>query len=49
MKQNEDVPQYIIETLAKMILPEIQQFYESCEGKAFFEEYKAEKYNRDEH
>lgn len=44
MKQNEDVPQYIIEALAKMILPEIQQFYESCEGKAFFE-----KYNRDEH
>ena len=38
----EEIPQYVIEGLARMILPEIRKFYESEEGKKFFEKCKAE-------
>ena len=38
----EEIPQYVIEGLARMILPELRKFYESEEGKEFFEKYKAE-------
>ena len=38
----EEIPQYVIEGFARMILPEIRKFYESEEGKEFFEKCKAE-------
>lgn len=33
-KTNE-IPQYVIDGLARMLLPEIQEFYESPEGREF--------------
>lgn len=39
----EEIPQYIIDGIARMLLPEIQKFYESDEGKAELEKWKAEK------
>lgn len=33
--ENNKIPKYVIEKLARMILPEIQKFYESDKGKAF--------------
>lgn len=41
--EKEEIPQYIIEGIARMLLPEIQKFYESDKGKAEFEKWKAEK------
>lgn len=41
--EKEEIPQYIIDGIARMLLPEIQKFYESDEGKAEFEKWKAEK------
>ena len=38
----EEIPEYIIEALARMILPEVREFYESEEGKEYFEKWKAE-------
>ena len=38
----EEIPEYIIEALARMILPEVRKFYESEEGKEYFEKCKAE-------
>ena len=38
----EEIPEYIIEALARMILPEVRKFYESEEGKGYFEKCKAE-------
>lgn len=35
-----ELPQDIIDNLAKMMLPEIQKFYESEEGNAIFDEWK---------
>lgn len=42
-KEKEEIPQYIIDGIARMLLPEIQKFYESDEGKAEFEKWKAAK------
>jgi len=36
------VPDYQIEALARCLLPEIQKFFESDEGKQEFEKWKAE-------
>lgn len=37
-----EIPQYIIDGIARMLLPEIQKFYESDEGKELFEKWKEE-------
>lgn len=39
----EEIPQYIIDGIASMLLPEIRKYYDSDEGKAEFEKWKAEK------
>jgi len=36
------IPHHEIESLARCLLPEIQKFFESEEGKREFEEWKAE-------
>ena len=36
------IPRHEIESLARCLLPEIQRFFESPEGKREFEEWKAE-------
>lgn len=38
-----NIPQYEIEVLARCLLPEIQKFFESPEGKKEFEEWKAQR------
>ena len=44
-KQNSgmDIPDYQIEALARCILPKIQQYYGSGEGKKDLARYRAEK------
>jgi len=44
-KQNSgmDIPDYQIEALARCLLPKIQQYYESEEGKKDLEQYRVEK------
>ena len=36
------IPQHEMEALARILLPEIMKFYESAEGQASFEKWKAE-------
>ena len=36
------IPQHEIDSLARCLLPEIQKFFESEEGKREFEEWQAE-------
>ena len=36
------IPKHEIESLARCLLPEIQQFFEAPEGKQKFEEWKKE-------
>ena len=38
-----DIPDYQFEALARCLLPKIQQYYESEEGKKDLAEYRAEK------
>ncbi len=38
-----NIPQYEIGNLAQCLLPEIQKFFESTEGKKEFEEWKAQR------
>lgn len=38
-----EVPDHIIESLARCILPAIQRYFESEEGQREFEEWKTEK------
>lgn len=38
-----NIPQHEIEALARCLLPEIQKFFESPEGKKEFEEWKAQR------
>lgn len=45
---DQEIPQYIIDSFARLLLPEIQKFYESDEGKAYFEKWKAEQENADQ-
>lgn len=35
-----EIPDYAIESLARCLLPKIQQFYESEEGQRIFKEWK---------
>ena len=37
---NSDIPQHVIEAIARCLLPDIQTFYESEEGQREFEEWK---------
>ena len=37
-----NIPQHEIEALARCLLPEIQKFFESPEGKKEFEEWKVQ-------
>ena len=37
------IPDYQFEALARCLLPKIQKYYESVEGKAALAEYRAEK------
>ena len=36
------IPEHEVEALARILLPEIQKFFESEEGKREFEQWKAE-------
>ncbi len=38
-----NIPDYQLEALARCLLPKIQKYYESTEGKADLETYRAEK------
>ena len=38
-----DIPDHVIESLARCILPSIQAYFESEEGKREFAEWKAER------
>lgn len=38
-----DIPDYQFEALARCLLPKIQKYYESDEGKKDLAEYRAEK------
>ena len=40
-------PEPTVEALARCLLPEIQKFFESEEGKREFEEWKKEQENKD--
>lgn len=46
-KNNNEIPQYIIDELARMLLPEIQKFYADNEGNNFCENCKAEQENNE--
>ena len=41
------IPDHEVEALARCLLPEIQKFFESEEGKREFEEWKKEQENKD--
>ena len=42
-----EIPEYVFESLARSLLPVIQKYYESEDGKKVFAEWKAKKKNRD--
>ena len=42
-KHSDKTPQHEINALARCLLPEIQKFFESPEGKKEFEEWKAQR------
>ena len=41
------IPEYVLESLARSLLPVIQKYYESADGKKVFAEWKAKKENTD--
>lgn len=41
-----DIPDYAIESLARCLLPKIQQFYESEEGQRIFKQWKEQQCNK---
>ena len=41
-----NIPDYQFEALARCLLPKIQKYYESDDGKKDLAEYRAEKENR---
>lgn len=45
--KNFDIPQDVIDTLAHMLLPEIQKYFESQLGKADFDKWKDEQREKD--
>lgn len=42
INKNNDIPQYVIDSFVRIMLPEIQKFYESKDGQKHFEEWKDE-------
>lgn len=42
-----EVPEYVFESLARSLLPAIQKYYESKDGKKAFAEWKMMKENSD--
>ena len=42
-----EIPEYVFESLARSLLPVIQEYYESEGGKKAFAEWKAKKENTD--
>ena len=42
-----EITEYVFESLARSLLPVIQKYYESEDGKKAFAEWKAKKENRD--
>lgn len=42
-KLNDKYPQQLIDAVAELLLPEIQKFYESDEGRQFLEEWVKDK------
>ncbi len=40
-----EIPKYVYESLARCLLPAIQEYYESDEGKQAFAEWKAKQAN----
>lgn len=40
---NSDIPQHIIESIARCILPDIIAYYETEEGQREFQEWKAKR------
>ena len=38
-----EIPEYVFESLARSLLPVIQKYYESEDGKKVFAEWKAKK------
>ena len=42
-----EIPEYVFESLARSLLPVIQKYYESEDGKKAFSEWKAKKASSD--
>ena len=42
-----EIPEYVFESLARSLLPVIQKYYESEDGKKAFVEWNAKKENTD--
>ena len=42
-----EILEYVFESLARSLLPVIQKYYESADGKKVFAEWKAKKENTD--
>ena len=42
-----EIPEYVFESLARSLLPVIQKYYESEDGKKVFAKWKAKKENTD--
>ena len=42
-----EIPEYVFESLARSLLPVIQKYYESEDGKKIFAEWKSKKENTD--
>ena len=42
-----EIPEYVFESLARSLLPVIQKYYESEDGKKAFTEWKAKKQTSD--
>lgn len=42
-----EIPEYVFESLARSLLPVIQKYYESEDGKKVLAEWKAKKENTD--
>lgn len=44
-----DIPEFVYESLARSLLPVIQKYYESEEGKQAFTEWKAKRDAKEKH
>jgi len=45
--QQAEIPDFVIDTLARCLLPKIQAYFDSPEGQAEFEAWKKEQENTD--